>query len=170
MHFEEYAALYGCDVIHWAHLKTRVSMTLKEALLHLAEFDVQILYANDAVVTQSDTFSALCALIKRGAVWALNVGEAWFSEKQCEELYQCVADSNVAFMFVDSIMVGATVVRRLKKLIQERRRNSSSRWLLGPDMKQNNIIMRCTNMWFAPWSLGRNRTFLETQHQFSSRV
>jgi len=63
-------------------------------------------------------------------------------------------------MFVDAILVGKDEVKRFKHIIQKRRRETRGRWIMGDNNAQNKIIMRCRNMWFAPWSLGQNKKFM----------
>ena len=159
MTFEEYVLMFGCDIVHWAHFRARVNKSLAYMLQEVGKFNVQILYANTELVTKPNEFRALCELIVKGTIWGLNVGEARFTAHQCQLLYKSIENSKVAFMFMDSILVGNYEVKRFKTLIQERRRQTiSERWLMEEgDDAQNEIIMKCRNMWFSPWSLGRNK-------------
>lgn len=127
----------------------------------------QILYANAEVVTQDDVFAELCALMEDGRVWAVNVGEAHFSDAQCDRLIEAVRRSNVAFMFVEENFVGRQVVRTLKDIIRDRRRDTTvARWLIGTHSdEQDAIVLQCCSMWWAPRSLGRNQTALRAKRE-----
>ena len=152
------------QIFCWAHAKNRISkdISLAATLHHLRDRHApQILYANTCNSTEPIAFKELCLLIREGDVWAVNIGEAQFSVEQCEHLIRSVKSGNVAFMFVDSIFVGPTVVRILKDIIRERRRATrQAQWLISTDKVQNKVIMKCKNMWWAPWSLGRNKCAL----------
>tara|TARA_B110000046_G_scaffold130536_1_gene137083 strand:- start:312 stop:809 length:498 start_codon:yes stop_codon:yes gene_type:complete len=164
MTLDDYIHLFGCDVVRWAHVRARVNTSLFDMLQQLQQYDVQILYTNTELVTTPRTFDALCELVSKGTVWGLNIGEAELDAQQCQSLYTCVAHSNVAFMFIDAVFVGNSEVKRFKTLIQQRRRQTRGRWTMGVTTDQDAIIMRCRNMWFAPWSLGRNKNFLARGH------
>ena len=158
MEWSEYTSMYEVSVFHWAHAKTRISTDLCECLNLLKLENVQVLYVNTEEITKESCFDALCELLKVGTVWALNVGEASFSINQCRALHDTILKSNVAFMFLDAILVGKDTVRKFKDVIRDRRRNTvTAPWIISDDDKQNNIILRCRNMWFSPCALGRNK-------------
>ena len=161
MNFEEYVEMYGIDVVHWAHVRTRVRIDLLNFLKELKSYHVQILYANTSEIEHPETFQVLCELLEINTIWAINLGEIRFSQHQCIELISTIRKTNVCFMFVDAILVGKDVVRELKDIIRERRRSVTvPPWLITNNIKQNRIILRCRNMWFGPCSLGRNKKML----------
>jgi len=161
MKFEEYVETYGMDVVHWAHVRNRVRINLLDFLKEMKLYHVQILYVNTYEIEQAEIFKVLCELIEKNTIWAINLGEIRFSSSQCVELISSIKKSNVCFMFVDSVLVGKDVVRELKDIIRERRRNATfPPWLITNDAKQKNIILRCRNMWFGPCNLGRNKKML----------
>ena len=170
---DEYAQVHDTCVFRWSHARARLrsrdeSEALDDALRWLIGHPPQVLYANTPAVTSPGPFASLLSLLRLRRTWALNVGEARFSEAQCAELTQAVRESEVAFMFVDVAFVGGAVVRELKDVIRARRRSvrpgSPSPWTLSDDERQNAIIMQCTSMWWAPWSLGRNKSFMKQRH------
>jgi len=159
LYFRNHA--HTLSVFYWAHARNRISknISLETVLRFLRKQNApQILYANSEEVTDPFAFKELCLLITKGDAWAINIGEARFTPSQCEQLVQRVRSSSIAFMFVESIFVGSHVVRALKDIIRERRRSTKkARWLISNDRVQNKVIMKCTNMWWPPWSLGRNK-------------
>ena len=161
MQLSEYVQVYDSHVMHWSHVKTRVNINFVSFLHELKSLDVQILYANTAEVERPDAFNMLCELLLLNRIWGVNLGEIRFSHDQCIELIKVIRNSKVCFMFVDAILVGKEVVREMKDIIRDRRRNTKEApWIISDDVKQNEIIMRCRNMWFSPYSLGRNKTKL----------
>ena len=153
------------DVFHWttARYKLRSDISLCAVLQHLRKACApQILYVNtETIVDDAHAFDEMCALITDQHVWALNIGEAHFHAHQCGRIIEAVRHGRVAFMFVEANFVGQSVVRTLKDIIRDRRRATiEAPWLLGRSDKQDAVIMRCTAMWWAPWSLGRNQRVL----------
>lgn len=169
MNLNEYIESYQSDVVHWAHVKTRVKIKLDDFLLQLKRYNVQILYANTEELEKDTSFRYLCELLENKTIWAVNLGEVRFSEKQCSQLTETVKNSNICFMFVDAILVGKEVVRRLKDIIRERRRKTEyAPWIFSNDEHQNFVISQCKNMWFGPSSLGRNKTKNIKKNQMDS--
>ena len=117
---------------------------------------------NTPDLEKENVFRVFCNMIRKSHIWAINLGEVRMSDAQCNLLIDTIRDSMVSFMFVDAVLVGKDVVRTLKDIIRDRRRTTSqARWIIGDDHAQNNVILRCRNMWFGPCSLGRNKHRLE---------
>jgi hypothetical protein len=155
-------------VFHWttARYKLRSDISLCTVLQHLRKACApQVLYVNsETIANDGEAFDEMCALITDQHVWAVNIGESHLDAQQCERIIEAVRYSRVAFMFVEANFVGHSVVRILKDIIRDRRRaTTDAPWLLGRSDEQDTVIMSCTAMWWAPWSLGRNQRVLSNK-------
>ena len=153
MAMEAYFEKHGTAIMNWVHMRSRCKCTLEEVLryIHDSNMNVQIIYANHPSVTKTSTFDILMSVIRNKSVWAINLGEAEFSLEQCNQLTSTLHDSNIAFMFVDAILVGKKYVRLWKDIIRQRRRTTvSAHWLYSENEAQNHIIRCCKNMWWTP--------------------
>ena len=69
MTLDDYIHLFGCDVVHWAHVRARVNTSLFDMLQHLQQYDVQILYTNTELLSLLRARLKLCA--------------SWYRKGQC---------------------------------------------------------------------------------------
>eukprot|EP00747_Dinoflagellata_sp_TGD_P023317 gnl/TRDRNA2_/TRDRNA2_129720_c0_seq1.p1 gnl/TRDRNA2_/TRDRNA2_129720_c0~~gnl/TRDRNA2_/TRDRNA2_129720_c0_seq1.p1 ORF type:complete len:355 (+),score=54.82 gnl/TRDRNA2_/TRDRNA2_129720_c0_seq1:201-1265(+) len=125
---------------------------------------VQIAYFNDPAFAASEAFPLLCDLLTHSNIWALNLGEIVFTRAQGRLLAKALTHSGVGFLFVDSVLSGASLVRQLKDVIKDNRArrmaNGDEPWLFSEKSEaQNLVIKQCISMWFNPTSLKRNVRF-----------
>lgn len=110
-----------------------------------------------------DTLRALEVYLLKGHTWAINLGETSFTNAQMRRLLDVARESNLAFCFLDSVLVGDAWKRDFKDALRAKRKSTLvAPWLWNwkdPNCEQNRAITTVQKecyLGYGPKGLRRN--------------
>ena len=128
----------------------------------LCDVDVDVAYLHGCTgLHDADAFRALVRFLRRGKVWAVNLGELEFEEAQLDELTRALEESNVTHMFYECANLDARRKDAMREAVRTNR-SKHRRWSMA-DMEEEEgrlSILACRQMWFNPMDHTVNRPFV----------
>jgi hypothetical protein len=133
-----------------------------EAMMrNLCEVEVDVAYLHGCTGLHGESaFRALLDFLRKGQVWAVNLGELELGEAQLDELTKALEESSVTHMFYECESLGPGRKDAMREAVR-RNRSKHRRWSMADvgDEEGRRSILQCRQMWFNPMSHAVNLPF-----------